>query len=388
MNGKELRCFSKNCRNGFHAQRVQLEDGSEQRVSIGNQLRAWEVCGGAYLQIPGRRQDALAVFRGLSGTYLRQASYGVGIHKAMPLVYIADCHLALNHTVLAKRYMMLTAVEDAILRQGQVPPNEGVYFRLVWHFGMPRSELLRLSTEAARIGLSHPVNGRYPEWVLQELDQNWMIEFPTPEEASRYEVTAQYVQSLIDGLGDGTGQTLERLAHYLLGAIPGCRALRRQQSNSTDYDVVCALEGFDLDFRSDLGRYFVCECKDWNTAADFTAFAKFCRVLDSVKCKFGIISSPSDISGKGKRSDAELEQMKVYQDRGIVIVVINNDDLKSIVGGANLIAMLRRKYEETRLDLHVTGVLTPMPETGKAAARRPRPGARGRSQRRKRPMQA
>jgi hypothetical protein len=90
-------------------------------------------------------------------------------------------------------------------------------------------------------------------------------------------------------------------------------------------------EPLDLDFRSNLGRYFVCECKDWrDNPVDFTAFAKFCRVLDSVKCKFGIIFSQLGISGEGKERDAGLEQIKVYQDRGMVIVVINKEDLRSI----------------------------------------------------------
>ena len=41
-----------------------------------------------------------------------------------------------------------------------------------------------------------------------------------------------------------------------------------------------------MDFRAELGRYLVCECKDWaDRAVDFTAIAKFCRVLDSAKCK-------------------------------------------------------------------------------------------------------
>lgn len=171
---------------------------------------------------------------------------------------------------------------------------------------------------------------------------------------------------LIDSLGHGTGQVMEQLAKYLLGAIPGCRALSRQRSHSTDYDVVCVTEGVDLDFRSDLGRYFVCECKDWADPVNFSAFAKFCRVLDSVNCNFGIILSRAGITGEHRERDAELEQIKVYQDRGMVIIVIDEEDLRSIAKGANLITILRRKYEKTRLDLAVTGVLTATPEVAMA----------------------
>ena len=53
-----------------------------------------------------------------------------------------------------------------------------------------------------------------------------------------------------------------------------------------------------VDFRSELGRYFICECKNLkDNPADFTDFSKFCQVLDSIKSKFGIIFSPTGISG-------------------------------------------------------------------------------------------
>ena len=120
---------------------------------------------------------------------------------------------------------------------------------------------------------------------------------------------------------------------------------------STDYDIVCSMEGFDVDFRSELGRYFVCECKDWNKPADFTAMAKFCRVLDSVKSKFGIMFSREGISGAGHTRYAEREQLKVFQDRGMVIIVIDEEDLRKVAGGTNFAKILRKKYERVRLDL-------------------------------------
>jgi hypothetical protein len=100
------------------------------------------------------------------------------------------------------------------------------------------------------------------------------------------------------------------------------------------------MEGFDVDFRSELGRYFVCECKDWDKPADFTTMAKFCRMLDSTKARFGILFSREGISGAGKSTNAERGQLKVFQDRGIVIVVIDFADLKAAASGASLIRLL------------------------------------------------
>jgi hypothetical protein len=111
------------------------------------------------------------------------------------------------------------------------------------------------------------------------------------------------------------------------------------------------MEGFDVDFRSELGRYFVCECKDWSSPADFTVMAKFCRVLDSTKSKFGVLFSREGISGVSDSAFAAREQLKVFQDRGVVIVVVDRNDLAAVASGANLIQLLREKYEAVRLDL-------------------------------------
>ena len=43
--------------------------------------------------------------------------------------------------------------------------------------------------------------------------------------------------------------------------------------------------------------------------------------------------------------------MKVFQNLGIVIVVIDKGYLERISKGANFITMLRSKYEKIRLDL-------------------------------------
>jgi hypothetical protein len=112
------------------------------------------------------------------------------------------------------------------------------------------------------------------------------------------------------------------------------------------------MEGLEVDFRSEFGRYFVCECKDWERAADFTTMAKFCRVLDSVKSRFGILFSKEGISGIKETTNAAREQLKVFQDRGMVIVVVDMDDLNKVANGNNFINMLRTKYESVRLDLY------------------------------------
>jgi hypothetical protein len=247
---------------------------------------------------------------------------------------------------------MLTLIEDAISEKGIVSSETGgIYFRLVWRHGLPDSELRRYANRSYELSLKYPSESLFPEWILQEFDNNWMAEFPTSQEASVYSANARYVRYLIDKLGDASGTTLERLAAYMLSCMSGCRITRRRRSHSSDYDIVCSVDGLEVDFRSELGRYFVCECKDWQSPADFTTMAKFCRVLDSTKCRFGILFSKKGISGQGKTVDAEREQLKVFQDRGMVIVVVHQEDIENVARGTNFINLLRAKYEQVRLDL-------------------------------------
>jgi hypothetical protein len=319
------------------------------------QQRAWELIGLFYFNQPKRRgAEALQVFLALYQRMLEaQMALRRRVHKGMPLLWAAECFGSLGYPLLRKRYLMLALCEDAVEGLGVVSPElTGTYFRLVWRLGMPDAYLKQYASECYRVASASETESRYPEWVLQQLDQDWLTEFPNPEEANLYVANTMYIKSLIGRLGDGQGRTLEELAEYVMQCMPGCRTTRRSKSLSTDYDIICTMEGFDVDFRSELGRYFVCECKDWEQPADFSAMAKFCRVLDSVKSKFGILFSKNGISGSGRTRDAEREQLKVFQDRGVVIIVIDQADLRNIAAGQNLVSVLRRKYERVRLDLY------------------------------------
>jgi hypothetical protein len=326
---------------------------SPEQISNGG-ARPWEICG-IYLKSQGRFHEALAIFERL---YLSMLDYETQtqkhVMKGMPLVWMSDCHQELGRRTVAKRFIMLTLIEDAIASGGIVSPeHHGSYFRAAWIHALTHGLISRYAKEAYSHFQANQTAGAYPEWVLQQLDPEWTSGYPTAEEVHVYPVNRHYLAFLLTSLGDGSGRILEFLAEYLMSVMPGCRVYRRKRSPSTDYDLVCAIEGLQTDFRAEFGRYFVCECKDWANPAGFTEFAKLCRVLDSVKAKFGILFSKSGISGKKSGNDATREQMKVFQDRGVVIVVVDESDLHEIANpnGRDFISLLRSRYESIRLDL-------------------------------------
>jgi hypothetical protein len=321
--------------------------------------KIWEVVG-AFYRDKQRFHDALAIYSKLYDHLLAaQDAAGTQYTKGTPLVWMSDCYAAMGCAAISQRYLMLTLIEDAIAGRGEVSPTEtGVYFRLVWRGWLSEADLKRYARKIYQLYETSPEAALYPEWVLQQLDRDWITQAPTPQEAGVFASNPRYIEHLTRCLGNPSGKALEDLADYLMSCMPGCRTMKRKHSPSTEYDLICSVEGLELDFRSELGRYFVCECKDRSGPANFTAMAKFCRVLDSVKSRFGILFSRKGISGEGTRRDAALEQLKVFQDRGIVIVVVDQKDLERVAQGANFISLLRSKYERVRLNLTGDQVMT------------------------------
>lgn len=315
-------------------------------------ITCWERIGNFYKN-QGRFYEALSIYFTLYYQLIAaQETSEEYIHKGLPLLWISECYYAMKFPVHTKRYLMLTLIEAAIDGKGNIPPNTtGIYWRLIYRHGLSDAEFNGYATEAYRLWKNNKVEAVFPEWILQKIDKRWLSEMPSPSEAGIYVSNPLYIDRLISRLGDKKGKILEDLAEYILSCMPGCRTAKRQKTQSTDLDIVCSMEGFEVDFRSEFGRYFVCECKDWKKAANFSTVAKFCRVLDSIKARFGILFSTLGISGKGKNKDAELERLKIFQDRGMVIVVVDRDDFIKVSKGHNFINLLRKKYERVRLDI-------------------------------------
>lgn len=286
--------------------------------------------------------------------HLLESQFNKGwICKIKPLFLLSECFHSKNFFNLANRYLMLAFCDDIILKKGEISfENSSSYFQLVWKYGISDKELKEFSKKIweSYKSLEYPDN-IFPEYILQDLNQNWMVEYPSPYEKGTYYINKIYARHLISKLGDPTGKVLEKLSEYLLSCMAGCRTRRRQLSKSTDYDIICSMEGFEIDFRSEFGKYFLCECKDWQRPADFTTMAKFSFVLQSVKSRFGILFSKEGLSGSGNTTYGERAQLQIYQNNGIIIIVIDNDDLERVANGENFINILRAKYEIIRLDL-------------------------------------
>lgn len=331
-----------------------LRQTIDPRETQDGQSGIWDKCA-RYYTLQARFYEAFSIYYAMYAKLMdMQEQLGTRLHKGIPLVRVSEIHAFMGNPLLAKRYVMLTLCEDAINWKGNINiESSGSYFRAVWQQGISDEQYRRYASEAWTASQRESQASRFPEWALQELDQKWMTEYPSTTEASLYVANPAYVRWLLSKLGAGDGQALERLAHYLLGCVPGFRAKMRMRSQSTDYDVYCAIEGPTFDFRSELGRYFLCECKDWKGPVNVTTVIKFAGVLRVAKCPFGVIFSKKGISGEAMTRYADRELLKIKQD-GIIILSISEPELKEFSGGTNFFSALRDLYEREHLDLPKT----------------------------------
>ncbi len=208
--------------------------------------RAWYLIGHFFMSVQQFR-EAIAIFESLYYQLLQfQTEKEEWLHKGPSLVKISDCYLNLNYPVHAKRYFMYTLCEDGIDRKGErLVEGSGIYTRISM-YGMTDELATKYHQAAYQKWIELGKAAWFPERLLAELDHHylrWMTEYPTAQEYGHYRTNPLYIQHLLNQLGTDKGESLERLAHYLVSMIPGSRVYRRKRTESTDYDVVGSFEG-------------------------------------------------------------------------------------------------------------------------------------------------
>jgi hypothetical protein len=280
---------------------------------------------------------------------------GTRLHKGYPLVKLSEIYERLGWGSLAERYRMLTLVEDAITSNGHCDRKLGGVFWRLWPRQIANPEAIDTHFAVAHKNVeTYEDFGFCPEAVLQELDGGWGQRVPEGRESSQWVFNRHYYSILQEKIRNGkgdNGRVLERLASYLMSCMPGVTTRRRALTSGTDLDVFCSFEGALNDFRADLGRHWICECKDTTDPVGFADVAKFARVLDASRCKAGVLFAPAGASGAKDAWYADREITKLFQQHGIAILVVDKDHLERIGEGESFIAVLRRVYEKVRHDL-------------------------------------
>lgn len=325
-----------------------LKESTEER-------RLWQDAGLYYLYCE-RPYDAIAVFsrlyERLCEEQTRQADW---LAKGMPLVWISECHKALGNLGLSTRYLLLTAVSDAVRDKGGLNPNSGVYFRARWHRGWTDEDLQAFYRDCVQAFDARDPLCAFPEHILSRVKIPFTLPYARPAELDIYEVNRMYAGKLLaridEKLGKPDGKDLEELAGYLLGSIPGFEVRSDVRTDDAQYDALIRNRGPKYDFRADLGYYALVECKDWSKPVGVPEVSQFINKLVLQDCRGGILFSSQGITGEGKNKDAELQLLKAHYRAGKIIMVMDKGDFLQATKGGNLVLLLQRKYEGMRFDI-------------------------------------
>lgn len=303
--------------------------------------------------VPGRHLEGIHAFRAIYERYLEaQSSLSERIHKGTVLFWIGRCAQLVGYHSTALRSFLLALCEDIIELDGEIDPLKvGTYPMLVMNYGWTPARFNDTVSKVYQDFKDDPAR-IYPEHLAVDIDSGLMQHDPLGPEYELMTVCTPYLGYLRQQLCDNPdGKTMEQIGKYLMWTIPGVWTSGRSPTHSTDYDVIAEVPREASRLYEYTGSMVICECKNTKDRTDFTQIAKLCRVIDSVKAKAGVVFTRQGVSGESGTKYGYREILKVYQDRGIMIAVVDDNDLEQLVQGANFYRMLIDKFRQIRLDL-------------------------------------
>ena len=174
----------------------------------------------------------------------------------------------------------------------------------MWRHGMPETLFQSLAQQAKRRPTLQAPPQRYSRKNSSKtLNENWLTETPDrPRSGERNgPYISSYAQNLLERTGEKSGHALETPRPLLTHLHARCpHTHRRLIFGTSEYDITSVPStGTEQDFRSELGRYFICECKDWSKGQPtLGALAKFAMLLKGTNARLGILFSKGTLRQK------------------------------------------------------------------------------------------
>ncbi len=146
--------------------------------------------------------------------------------------------------------------------------------------------------------------------------------------------------------------SLENLATLLFDGVPflKCKYLNTR-ATSSEIDIVVQYDGWDRNTVFDaFGRYFLLECKNWNTPVHAKDVRELVEQMRKSRVKLGIILAPMGMCGRRKGGQAVREIRRAFDLLEMCTVVISAEHLAHVTNGANFYELLEYLIERTRFD--------------------------------------
>jgi hypothetical protein len=284
------------------------------------------------------------------------------IHKGTPLQYLGLSYFSLNNIEQSRKFHILAFIEDVIRHfESQKPKSKTPPLAMV---STPATITLRTRFRMTDLDLkglqdfvwktAYNSVPFYPEQVFVDWIRNNEKSakiIARSEEERLYHVNLQYLRQLETiAFKDKTGVGLERLAFYLFSCVDGFEPIYRKTTKSFHFDVLVRNLINDHVLLETLGEYIGVECKKIGETVTAEDLDHFIHKLRLHNMRSGVIFTTEGISGAKYKRTVYGESIieKTFQRDGVVIFDITKADVESLSQGCNLLALLLRKYENTR----------------------------------------
>lgn len=285
------------------------------------------------------------------------------LHKADILYFIGRYYLDLKNYKEAFYYWILSFLEDILSEFYKTNPDIEnslklpVYEWIQLEFDIPNINLIELRKNALALLQSEIDKILSPE-VLKFKLRNAGHQPPKLIDYQSYHPNIPYRESLYKKITDTNDDKLwEQFVAFLLSSIDGFEPISdvRPGDKSYQFDAIVRNYASHELFVSSLGDYIGVECKffDKTTTVNVEMVNHFAAKLNFHDMRTGILFSNKPISGWEKvgAQYGKLVLTKIYNRNGIVIFIIDANDIFGILEGRNLIEILTEKYEQVRLCL-------------------------------------
>lgn len=147
------------------------------------------------------------------------------------------------------------------------------------------------------------------------------------------------------------GDAFEEFAGVLMESMPFIRVRERNlRSRTNELDLVVEYTGADETKSFDkVSSDFLIECKNWSDPVGSDAIGNFLQKKDKLRVDFGIMFTRKGITGDEQTNGyGQIRDALIKDDN--VILVIDNEDLESILNGESFYKILDEKYYNRRFD--------------------------------------
>jgi hypothetical protein len=278
-------------------------------------------------------------------------------HKGTPTQHCGNIGLLLGENARANWFFTMAFVEDVLSSSDEDIPGLPATQSLRLHFGRSDAEL-RIIAETARSLKADDDLWQYPELAAVSVARDGRVVTSSFKGTAEIPISKPFLRILLDRLSEGgtdaKKKSLEFLASYLTITLPGVRLEPNARTLEHEIDLVVVQHAPSSSYLLEaLGRSFLVECKNWEKPIGVEQLNHFVAKMRFHRCMCGVIFSREGLSGDrvpGKGlSYARLTQLRWWQQDACVVIVLTDEDLKTLLDtGQTFGNLLLRGYESIK----------------------------------------